>query len=155
MCHFIIAMTSKVFDEFRNKSYTMKNTKNLILLFSILFLQFSLESGKAKELKIISKFQVNAFPLVQNSSATAILTDAKDAEVVNIAAKCCFQRYRADKRGKSPVITSLKKTRPYLVIVGTIGHSPISTNWSDQRSWMFPKSKASGKLLPSPPSMHP
>lgn len=99
----------------------MNNIRVLTLLFSILFLQLSLESGKAANLKITSEFQANAFPLVHNKAATAILTDAKDAEVVNIAANAVARDIEQISGVKSPVITSLKKNQPYLVIAGTIG----------------------------------
>jgi hypothetical protein len=101
------------------KKTTLQILNLLLFWLTILFAQ----PANTTNLKIVSEFQPNLFPLVQNHTAAAILSDAEDAEVVGITANAIANDIEQISGTKPAVISALKKNQPYLVIAGTIGHS--------------------------------
>jgi hypothetical protein len=85
---------------------------------------FSTETLAQKSLEIVSKPQVGAFPLVDGTSATNIVVETENAEVVNIAAEALASDIHQITGIKPKVVHELPAT-PFLMIAGTLGNSPL------------------------------
>ena len=85
---------------------------------------FSTETLAQKSLEIVSKPQVGAFPLVDGTSATNIIVETENAEVVNIAAEALASDIHQITGIKPKVVHELPATS-FLMIAGTLGNSPL------------------------------
>lgn len=97
-------------------------SKNILgLLIVILILSF-IQSAYAGKLTVSAISQKGSFPLVSNHTATGILTDKADAEVVRIAATALAGDIKLITGVKPDVLAGVESGSDNLVIAGTIGH---------------------------------
>ena len=94
-----------------------------LVLLSVFSFALNAQLQKTAGLQIVSAMQPGAFPLVQNSKATSIITDTADAKVVSIAAQAVASDIELVSGARPAVVSSIQKSTDYLIIAGTIGHS--------------------------------
>ncbi|MFT3751794.1 MAG: glycosyl hydrolase 115 family protein [Paludibacter sp.] len=89
----------------------------------VIFITMMLQPGFAVGLNTLYKFKAGAFPIVSHNSATTILIDSKDAEVVNLTANAVAGDIALITGKKPEIITNVTDSKADLIIAGTIGQS--------------------------------
>jgi hypothetical protein len=97
----------------------------VLILVVLLTISSTTRGGTADPLSITDKPARSLFPLVFAHEAATIYVDPNDAEVVHIAAEA----FRLDVKAVTGTLPMLQTHRNrlsgYVVIVGTLGHSPL------------------------------
>lgn len=104
-------------------NYCSKAIIRNILLLIVWLCPYILSAQKT--LSIVSKVQIGAFPIVSKATATSILVEESNAEVVGITAEAVSSDIFRITGVKPSIIHDLKTAPQYLIIAGTLGTSAI------------------------------